>query len=189
MCGMSAPGCRKQNALLLHLLLLCVTLTPQFIASPPEAETVLSQALGRAVDGAQSPPSSQDIDDVSRHLSELTPRATLPSIERSRPSSEVQAEPARKTASSPISSPGEAQGIRLTGTDIDTSEDQHSIVSIHGTPEAPASRLIGDAVHVSNGTGTEIGSGPKPGTTSVPAGDPKPELLQQVFFMKPSSPV
>ncbi len=188
-CGMSAPGCRKQNALLLNLLLLCVTLTPQFIASPPEAETATSQALGHAVVGAQSQVISQDIDDVSKHISELTPSATLLSTEDSRLSSEVVAEPARKSGSSPISSTGEAQGIRPILTDIDTSEDQHSIVPIHGTPEAPASRLIGDAIHVSNGTGTEIDSRPKPGATSVPAGDPKPELLQQVLFMQPCSPV
>ena len=186
--GMSAPGCRKQNALLLNLLLLCVTLTPQFIASPPEAETVSSQALGRAVDGAQSQLRSQDTDDVSEHLSELTPSATLVTVKDSRPSSEVAVEPARRAASSPISSIGEAQGSRPSGTDIDTSEDQHSIVPIHGTLQAPASRLIGDALHVSNGTGTEVDSGPRPGATSVPAGDSKPELLQQVLFMKSCSP-
>ena len=189
MCGMSAPGCKKRNALLLNLLLLCITLTPQLIASPPEPEIVSSQALGPAVDGAQCSPTSQDTDDVSKHLSELTPSTSLLSAENSRVSSEVVAEPTRKTASSPISSSGKAQGIRATGTDVDTSEHQHSIVPIHGTPEAPASRLIGDATHVSNGTGTEVDSGPKPGAKSLPAGDAKPEQLQQVCFMKSCSPV
>ena len=188
MCGMSAPGCRKQNARLLNLLLLCVTLTPQFIASPPDAEPVSSQALGGAVVGAQSRPTSQETDDVGINLPELTPSAALLSAEGFRPSSDVVAEPAREIASKPISSIGEAHGIRPTGTDMDTSEDQHSIVPIHGTPEAPASRLIGGAIHVSNGTGTEVDSGPRPGATPVP-GDLKPELSQQVLSVQPCSPV
>ena len=189
MCGMTAPGCRRQNALLLNLLLLCVTLTPHFIASPPEAETVASQALGRPVDGAQSQSTNQGTDDVSKDLSELTPSAALRSAEGSSPSSELVADPTRKAASSLISSDGEAQSVRSIGTDIEASDHQQSIAPIHGTSEASASRLIGDAIHVSNVTGTEVVSGPKPGATPTPAGDAKPELVQQVCMVKHPSPV
>ena len=184
MCGMTPPGCRRQNAFLLNLLLLCVTLTPHFIASPPDAETVASQALGRAVDGAQSQSIYRGIDDVSKDLSELIPSAALRSAEGSRPSSELVADPTRKAASSPISSDGEAQSVRPAGTDIEASDHHQSIAPIHGTSEASASRLIGDAIHVSNATGTKLDSAPKPGAISVPAGDSKPEQLQQVCFGK-----
>ena len=184
MCGMTAPGCRRHNALLLNLLLLCVTLTPQFIASPPEAESVASQALGRAVDGAQSHLIHQGTDDVSKDHPELIPSAALQPAQDPGPSSEVSAEPARKAASSPISSAGVVQTVTPAGAVTEVSDKHQSIAPIDGTSETPASRLIGHAVNISNKLGTEVDSGPKPGALLVPVGDVKPEQLQQVCDCK-----